>query len=191
MATHEGWPPISLLLMNKDDSTRPLDARPGHDPFGGDDPSYSCDTVHQLSESCEGAFRRRGDGFVIASRPGHAELLGGHGSDVVHGSPWGDVLWGDFNPSGQPHKQHDRLYGGAGPDFIYASHGHNVIEAGAGDDAIHGHFGHGRVDCGPGRDVLYVSGNHPRRWKSTACEVVSRATGQSAPRWLLKTLPWR
>ena len=32
------WPEISgVLLMNKTDSSRPLDARPGRDPFGGRD----------------------------------------------------------------------------------------------------------------------------------------------------------
>src|SRR3954454_24361039 len=37
--SHDGWPKIDgVLLMNKTDSRRPLDARPGHDPFRGRDP---------------------------------------------------------------------------------------------------------------------------------------------------------
>ena len=40
--SHDGWPRIDgMLLMNKDDSSRPLDARPGHDPFEGQDPTYN------------------------------------------------------------------------------------------------------------------------------------------------------
>ena len=43
-----------MLLMNKTDAARPLDARPGHDPFAGTDPRYSCDAVHK-----RGACHRR------------------------------------------------------------------------------------------------------------------------------------
>jgi hypothetical protein len=191
LASHEGWPPVHMLVMNKTDASRPLDARPGFDPFGGRDPNYRCDSVHGMSGSCKDRFVRRGHGYVITNRPGHARLLGGHGDDVLHASPWGDVLWGDYKPSGQPGHQHDRLIGGAGPDFIYASHGRNVIKGGAGTDAIHAHFGRGHIDCGAGRDVVYVKRGAKRRWRTLKnCEVVSRKTGQSAPRWLIRGLPW-
>ncbi len=37
--SHAGWPHINgMLLMNKVDQSRPLDARPGRDPFGGQRP---------------------------------------------------------------------------------------------------------------------------------------------------------
>ena len=46
--SHDGWPQINgMLLMNKTDSRRPLDARPGRDPFHGTDARYSCDAVHK------------------------------------------------------------------------------------------------------------------------------------------------
>src|SRR3954453_18696521 len=45
MASHDGWPPTSMLVMNKTDRDRPLDARPGLDPFGGKDPNYRCDSI--------------------------------------------------------------------------------------------------------------------------------------------------
>jgi hypothetical protein len=189
-ASHRGWPPMDMLLMNKTDSTRPLDARPGLDPFGGTDRRYSCDSIHKMSRSCAGRFEPSGTGFVITDRPGHSRLLGGHGDDTISASPWGDVIWGDYKPTGNRTRQSDRLSGGAGPDFIYPSHGRNVIDAGAGTDSIHGHFGHGRVDCGPGRDILYIHGGHRQRWKHVNCEVISTRTGQSAPKWLLRGLPW-
>ena len=88
----------------------------------------------------------------------------------------GDVLWGDYKPSGQPTGQHDRLYGGPGRDFIYASHGRNVIDAGPGDDYVKAHFGRGVVDCGSGRDVVYVSHRGRRNWKIRNCERISYRT---------------
>jgi hypothetical protein len=160
MASHDGWPPMHMLLMNKDDSSRPLDARPGFDPFGGLDAGYSCDSLHKMSSSCAGRFVRNADrtGFVITERRGHSRLLGGHGDDTLHASPWGDVLWGDYKPTG--------------------------------NDVIHGHFGHGRIDCGPGRDVVYVHGAHRHRYNLKGCEVVSTKTGESAPKWFIRKLPW-
>jgi hypothetical protein len=191
LADHSGWPPMDMLLMNKTDSSRPLDHRPGHDPFGGRDGDYRCDAIHGTSSSCVKRFERSGRGYVVTSKPGHAWLLGGHGNDVIHAGPWGDVIWGDYKPSGQPTSQHDRLIGGAGPDFIYPSHGRNIVKAGAGNDVIHGHFGRGHIDCGPGRDVLYVRKHHRRAWKTIKnCEVISTQTGQSAPRWFIRALPW-
>ncbi len=42
--SHAGWPPITgMLLINKLDQARPLDGRPGDDPFDGTDYSNSCE----------------------------------------------------------------------------------------------------------------------------------------------------
>jgi len=175
--SHEGWPAIDgVLLMNKDDAARPLDAQPGHDPFGGTDHRYSCDGVHRRG-ACQRVFVRdhRG-GRVMPAAPRHNELLGGHGSDTIHAGPAGDVLWGDYKPSGQPATQHDRLFGGAGRDFIYASHGYNLIQAGGGDDWIKAHYGRGIIDCGPGRDVLYVSRRAQPGYTIRGCETISHKT---------------
>ena len=174
--SHQGWPPINgVLLMNKADGARPLDGRPGHDPFAGQDPTYSCDEIHRLG-ACQRRLVFAGTGFVLSSQPGHNELLGGNGSDTIYAGPWGDVLWGDYKPSGQPTAQHDNLNGGPGPDFIYASHGYNRIEAGAGNDWIKAHFGRGLVDCGPGDDVLYISRRAQRRYTIRGCEHISHRT---------------
>lgn len=172
------WPPITgVLLMNKDDSSRPLDARPGHDPFGGRDRSYSCDTRNKRG-TCQRRFvsAPEGRGRVMTDRAGHNELLGGHGSDTIHAGPWGDVLWGDYRPSGQPTTQRDRLFGGPGNDFIYGSHGWNTIMAGGGDDYVKLHFGRGIVDCGGGNDVLCISRRAERSTTIRNCERVSHAT---------------
>ncbi len=167
--SHEGWPRITgVLLMNKQDQNRPLDARPGHDLFGGTDRSYSCDGLHK-SRSCA-----HSSGVVV--RRGHNELLGGHGNDLIYAGPQGDVIWGDYKPSGQPTTQIDRLIGGNSRDFVYASHGTNFIHAGGGDDWIKAHFGHGVVDCGGGRDILYVSRRAQKGYKIRHCETISHKT---------------
>jgi hypothetical protein len=174
--SHKLWPRINgMLLMNKTDSSRPLDARPGHDPFGGQDRGYSCDAVHRRG-SCQRRLHHTGGGRVVTRRAGHNKLLGGHGSDTIHAGPWGDVIWGDYKPSGQPESQHDTIFGGNGRDHIYASHGHNTIRAGGGNDWLKAHWGRGLIDCGGGRDLLYVSRRNRPRYVIRNCERISHKT---------------
>jgi hypothetical protein len=174
--SHDGWPKINgMLLMNKTDSSRPLDARPGHDPFDGQDPIYSCDAIHKRG-SCQRRMVPGGTGRVVTSRPGHNKLLGGHGNDTIYAGNWGDVLWGDYKPSGQPTTQVDTIFGGNGKDFIYASHGTNNISAGGGNDYIKAHYGRGSIDCGGGNDILYISRRAQKGYKITHCERISHKT---------------
>ena len=174
--SHEGWPRIDgMLLMNKTDAPRPLDARPGHDPFAGTDPRYSCDAVHKRG-ACHRRMVRTSHGVVVTSRSGHNELLGGHGNDALYAGPWGDVLWGDYKPSRQPGSQVDQIFGGPGRDFIYASHGTNMIYAGGGADWIKAHFGRGTIDCGAGNDILFVSRRAQRHYKIRHCDRISHKT---------------
>ena len=102
----------------------------------------------------------------------HDELLGHHGSDILRGMGSSDVLWGDWDGTGQPTSQRDRIYGGAGNDFIYGSHGRNVVYGGPGNDAISVHYGRGFVDCGPGRDIYHVARSRRKRYKFRNCEKV-------------------
>jgi Ca2+-binding RTX toxin-like protein len=204
LTSHDGWPKINgMLLMNKLDQDRPLDARVGSDPFDGQDELYQCDGLHYSQACFEGEAtcevaqeppppedpealpeeRRRGgrsgpcDKRTIIATRHHNELLGGHGSDTIHAGPNGDVVWGDYKEdSAQPTSQHDVLVGGAGRDFIYASHGRNEIDAGGGKDYVKAHYGRGTIDCGGGEDVLYVSRKAQRRYKIRGCETVSHKT---------------
>lgn len=84
------------------------------------------------------------------------ELLGSHGNDTLRGGPGRDILWGDYLPNDNNTWQHDVIYGGAGKDWIYSSHGHNNIWGGSGNDRIWGHYGYGTIDCGPGYDVVHT-----------------------------------
>jgi Ca2+-binding RTX toxin-like protein len=101
------------------------------------------------------------------------ELLGGNGNDTIFGRGRADVIWGDYKPSGQPTTQVDHLYGGDGADFIYASHGRNVIAAGAGNDTVHTHFGRGSIDCGSGTDTLFISHRARPGYTIRHCEHIS------------------
>jgi Ca2+-binding RTX toxin-like protein len=95
--------------------------------------------------------------WVAAGTSKSDELLGGHRNDRLDGRGGIDILWGDYRSDGNTSRQHDRIYGGPGGDFIYASHGHTVIYGGSGNDKIRVWFGRGYVDCGPGYDILYTS----------------------------------
>jgi Ca2+-binding RTX toxin-like protein len=166
----DGWPKITgMILMNAHHGSRPLDARPGHDPFMGTDRRYRCDG-RRRGGRCRRFLRRCGRRrLCVRDRRVHNELLGGHGNDTIFAGPHGDVLWADFMPNG-PKRQRDRLTGGAGNDFIYGGPGRNVIEAGPGDDFVKSRYGRGRIDCGEGNDVLYTSRRFRKRYRITRCE---------------------
>jgi len=106
----------------------------------------------------------------------HNKLLGGRGSDTLHAGAIGDVLWGDFNPSGQNETQVDTIDGGAGKDFIYASHGKNVITTGGGLDQVHAHFGRGTITCANPKATIFLSHKSKKRYKLKGCPRISFRT---------------
>jgi Ca2+-binding RTX toxin-like protein len=118
---------------------------------------------------------------TIEGGPKNDELLGGHGDDVIWGHGKHDVIWGDHKATGNTKRQVDTMYGGPGKDWIYASHGRNVIDGGAGDDTIRVWFGRGRVDCGAGDDdILYVSKTQNKKVKRKNCERVLHKSAKDA-----------
>ncbi len=140
-----------------------------HTPGGG---CKNC-ADHRYWPTIDGVLKKAADGPAALTGTSRSdELLGHHGSDVLRGRAGSDVLWGDFDPSGQPTRQHDRIHGGAGTDFIYGSHGTNTIHAGAGNDVISVHYGRGLVDCGPGRDIYHVARSRRRGYRFRNCEKV-------------------
>lgn len=130
-------------------------------------------TSHKYWPKIDGRLKKAGDGNVRYTGTSRSdELLGHHGSDTLRGGDGSDVLWGDWDPSGQPTTQKDVIYGGNGTDFIYGSHGYNTIYAGNGNDVISVHYGRGRVDCGPGRDIYHVARSRKRQYTFIHCEKV-------------------
>src|SRR3954452_4118791 len=78
--SHDGWPRIDgVLFMNKDDSDRPLGARPGH-PRPGPPPSAapaarSSGDTGPLRAACQPLCASSGSGFARPPEPPHNELL--------------------------------------------------------------------------------------------------------------------
>ncbi len=107
----------------------------------------------------------------------HNELLGGHGNDNIYAGQVGDVLWGDYKPSGQPESQADFIQGGPAKDFIYGSHGMNTIHTGGGNDQIHVHFGHGEIFCEGGQPTVFISHKNRPNYKLHGCKRISYKTG--------------
>jgi hypothetical protein len=206
--SHDGWPPLTgMLLMNKQDQARPLDGRPGHDPFDGTQASYRCSSRLDRKTECvpdgtqllatlngvlcttiealDRAFHQPLDARCTSQLPvitivpatiGHNELLGGHGNNVIHAGPAGDVIWGDYKPTGGSAAQVNYLYGGAGNDFIYASHGTNYIWTGGGRDIVHAHFGGGEIHCDSSTVTVYLSHMSRRHYRLFGCRHISYKT---------------
>jgi Ca2+-binding RTX toxin-like protein len=110
--------------------------------------------------------------------PENDELLGHHGSDRLDGGAGNDIIWGDWDPSGNNGRQRDVLAGGAGNDLIYPSHGRTVVRGGAGRDYVWAYYGRGTIDCGPGKDTARVRLNGP--WKVRNCERVLHFCGHGS-----------
>jgi hypothetical protein len=102
-------------------------------------------------------------------RTKHNELLGGHGNDTITAGDAGDVMWGDYKPSGQPQSQRDVITGGPGQDHIYASHGTNTIVTNGGADRVHAHFGRGTITCTTKQPLVYMSHRSKRRYNLHGC----------------------
>ena len=135
-------------------------------------PCTDC-TSHKYWPTIDGKLQKAGDGAVKYRGTSKSDqLLGHHGSDDIRGGDASDVLWGDWDPKGQPSTQKDVIYGGNGTDFIFGSHGYNEIYGGNGNDVISVHYGRGRVDCGPGRDLYHVARSRKSKYKFLNCEKV-------------------
>lgn len=170
------WPSNDrmVLIQNDDDQNRPLDGRTGYSPFGGKASWKECNRrCESYLVECTGDDCTKGD-RMWDERRRYLKLLGGHGNDDIHGGPFTDVLWGDFKPSGQPRSQVDEIDGGAGRDYIYASHGRNTIDGGSGNDYIVARFSRGTIDCGPGKDIVFVSKKSKRATTFKRCETITR-----------------
>jgi hypothetical protein len=122
---------------------------------------------------------KRDRGLTLRGTRRSDELLGGHRGNRIIGGPASDVLWGDYKPSGQNSWQFDRMAGGDGRDFIYASHGRNRIYGGTGNDVIHAHFGRGRINCGAGNDLVFLSRKRRAGWHLRHCERTTYRTERS------------
>jgi hypothetical protein len=103
-------------------------------------------------------------------------LAGGAGDDKIYGRGGNDTLLGGAGD--------DYLDGGDGNDIITGGPGSDRILGGPGSDTIHADDGErDTIDCGPGSDRAYVDAIDVVK----NCEVVTLATGSTAPPLLSKS----
>ena len=148
-ASKADWPVINgMLLINAADGARPLDGRPGHDPFGGQDPTYSW-TRSTRTRSASAAKTRSSASSrsttATAATPTTGSLRQPRRSTATTTSCSAGTQQHDLR---RPQRRRDlgRLqalglaadavqptYGGPGNDVIYAAHGTSIIDTGKGD----------------------------------------------------------
>src|ERR1700758_4820742 len=81
-----------------------------------------------------------GHANVLKGVPGkHNYLLGGYGDDTIEGGDAGDVIWGDYHPSGEK-RQTAVIHAGNGKNFIYANDTLNYVWTGTNPKTVvHAH----------------------------------------------------
>jgi Ca2+-binding RTX toxin-like protein len=130
-----------MLLQNSNNLSRPLDGRPGHDPFDGTDPSYSCDGEQTGGEYHNCGFPGIGDGprFTALSQLELECQRDGSSSEATQPPLFPAVVLPAGLPTFCAHKYEET-------DLVPASIGHNELLGGDGSDTIH---------AGPAGDVIW------------------------------------
>ena len=103
----------------------------------------------------------------------HNYLLGGYGNDTIYGSNSGDVIWGDYHPSGES-TQTAIIHAGDGPNFIYANDTVNYVWTGSNPDTVvHAHEDSGVIHCENPRIVVFTSHHALPHYKLDGCRHIS------------------
>jgi Ca2+-binding RTX toxin-like protein len=183
--SHAGWPAITgMLLINKLDQSRPLDGRPGADPFDGADFSEPCPLGELHSHCIPGGIPVAGRAAVTCSTLATTEaqvtaLLGLSTRPSVCSS---DLASAALVPIDIGHNEllgghgSDTIHAGPAGDVIYASHGVNHIRTGVGEDVVHAHFGSGTITCGSIHAIVYISHASRPHYRLSGCTHVSYRT---------------
>jgi hypothetical protein len=103
----------------------------------------------------------------------HNYLLGGYGNDTILGGDTGDVIWGDYHPSGEK-PQTAVIHAGNGRNFIYANDTVNYVWTGTNPaTVVHAHENGGVIHCENPHQVVYTSHHAKPHWKLDGCRHVS------------------
>jgi hypothetical protein len=103
----------------------------------------------------------------------HNYLLGGYGDDTIYGGNAGDVIWGDYRPSGES-TQTAVIHAGNGKNFIYSNDTVNFVWTGT-DPAtvVHAHEGSGVIHCESPGIVVFTSHHALPHYKLDGCRHIS------------------
>jgi RTX calcium-binding nonapeptide repeat (4 copies) len=112
---------------------------------------------------------------VLVGRMGkHNWLLGGYGNDTIYGGNAGDVIWGDFHPSGWPSFQTAVIHAGNGQNFIYSNDTVNYVWTGSSPaTVVHAHEGSGVIHCENPHIVVFTSHHALPHYKLDGCRHIS------------------
>jgi hypothetical protein len=103
----------------------------------------------------------------------HNYLLGGYGDDTIYGGSAGDVIWGDYHPSGESH-QTAVIHAGNGPNFIYANDTINYVWTGTNPQTVvHAHEDSGVIHCENPHIVVFTSHHALPHYNLRGCRHIS------------------
>jgi hypothetical protein len=103
----------------------------------------------------------------------HNYLLGGYGNDTIEGGDAGDVIWGDYHPTGEK-RQTAVIRAGAGRNFIYANDTVNYVWTGTNPrTVVHAHEDGGIIHCQNPHQVVYTSHHAKPHWRFEGCRHIS------------------
>jgi hypothetical protein len=104
----------------------------------------------------------------------HNYLLGGYGDDTIYGGDSGDVIWGDYHPSGWPAHQTAVIHAGNGKNYIYANDTVNYVWTGTNPQTVvHAHENGGIIHCENPNIVVYTSHHALPHYKLDGCRHIS------------------
>ena len=111
---------------------------------------------------------------TLVGVPGrHNYLLGGYGDDTIYGSDSGDVIWGDYHPTGES-RQTAVIHAGNGRNFIYANDTFNYVWTGANPaTVVHAHENSGVIHCQNPHQIVYTSHHALPHYRLDGCKRVS------------------
>lgn len=170
--SHAGWPVIDgMLLINQSDQPRPLDGRPGSDPWDGTDSSRVC-RIGAHNECVPNGIPVAAVGGVTCQALEAAEAA--LSAQLQTATPTSECSSTLFSAALVPGTiGHNELLGGAGNDTIHAGPAGDVIwgdftpgnqpasqidylYGGTGNDFIYASHGMNYIHTGGGTDVVHA-----------------------------------